>query len=148
MKAMNRLAETDPVLLDSLMQIQSTDVIASIDDVTAPAFREARLVPTLESREFSWRERCEANQVISGALAEISVRERTVLEMRFGLHGPQYTLQEIAGILGVTRERVRQLEAQALQKLRRRLARSFGVEMSLQWTSHDAELQDDSQVSP
>ncbi len=148
MRAMNQLAETDLTLLGHLIQIQSTDVIDSFDDATKTAFREARLVPTLELDGFSWQERCEANQVISGVLSEIPVRERTVIEMRFGLHGPQYTLQEVAGILGVTRERVRQLEVLALSKLRPRLARSFGVELPSQWTSDEDEQQDDSQVTP
>jgi RNA polymerase primary sigma factor len=53
-------------------------------------------------------------------LASLSPREREVIELRFGLrnsHG--WTLQEIAGRLGVTRERVRQIEQRALARLRR-----------------------------
>jgi len=54
------------------------------------------------------------------ALSALSAREREVLELRFGLrnsHGR--TLQEIADRLGVTRERVRQIEQRALKRLRR-----------------------------
>ena len=55
------------------------------------------------------------------SLASLSDREREVLELRFGLansHGR--TLQEIADRLGVTRERVRQIEQRALARLRHR----------------------------
>jgi RNA polymerase primary sigma factor len=45
-------------------------------------------------------------------------REATVLRMRFGLDGePEKTLKEIGECLGLTRERVRQIESEALAKL-------------------------------
>jgi RNA polymerase primary sigma factor len=52
-------------------------------------------------------------------LAGLSERERTVLELRFGLKdGYERTLEEVGRQLNVTRERVRQIEAKALKKLR------------------------------
>lgn len=49
----------------------------------------------------------------------LTQNERTVLELRFGLDDkPSLTLQQIGDALGVTRERVRQLEKRALRKLR------------------------------
>ena len=46
------------------------------------------------------------------------------IERRYGLHGQDVaTLEELAGELDVTRERVRQIQAEALEKLRSRLAR-------------------------
>ncbi|MER3513854.1 MAG: RNA polymerase sigma factor RpoD, partial [Chloroflexota bacterium] len=46
-------------------------------------------------------------------------RERDVLEMRFGLKdGQDHTLEEVGQYFGVTRERIRQIEAKALRKLR------------------------------
>ncbi len=52
-------------------------------------------------------------------LEQLSERERKVLEMRFGLmDGTSHTLEEVGQEFGVTRERIRQIEAKALRKLR------------------------------
>jgi len=52
-------------------------------------------------------------------LGSLSQRERRVLEMRFGLKdGQGRTLEEVGQAFGVTRERIRQIEAKALRKLR------------------------------
>jgi RNA polymerase primary sigma factor len=52
-------------------------------------------------------------------LGQLSQREREVLEMRFGLSdGTSRTLEEVGQYFGVTRERIRQIEAKALRKLR------------------------------
>ena len=51
---------------------------------------------------------------------QLSRREAKVIAMRFGLMGNiDHTLEDIGQQLGVTRERVRQIEAKALHKLRR-----------------------------
>jgi RNA polymerase primary sigma factor len=57
-------------------------------------------------------------QRIDDALAELNLREREILRMRFGLaDGYCYTLEEVGRIFAVTRERVRQIESKAVQKL-------------------------------
>ncbi len=56
---------------------------------------------------------------VKNALAVLSDREREVLELRFGLiDGKDHTLEEVGQYFKVTRERVRQIEAKALRKLR------------------------------
>jgi RNA polymerase primary sigma factor len=56
---------------------------------------------------------------IAEALAGLSPREQSILRMRFGIAGTQeHTLAEVGKIFGVTRERIRQIEAKALSKLR------------------------------
>jgi RNA polymerase primary sigma factor len=45
-------------------------------------------------------------------------REREILKMRYGLDGKEYTLEEVGRIFKITRERVRQIEAKALRRLR------------------------------
>ena len=57
-------------------------------------------------------------------LEELNERQRTVIERRYGLNGRDVaTLEDLAGQIGVTRERVRQIQAEALDKLRDRLKR-------------------------
>lgn len=56
---------------------------------------------------------------IRDVLGFLTDREREVLEMRFGLNdGKDHTLEEVGRSFGVTRERIRQIEAKALRKLR------------------------------
>jgi DNA-binding CsgD family transcriptional regulator len=59
-----------------------------------------------EERAVAWR-----------LIGRLDDRERTVVIHRFGLEGDPLTLEEIGRRLGVTRERVRQIEAGALRKL-------------------------------
>jgi RNA polymerase primary sigma factor len=51
-------------------------------------------------------------------LERLDERERMIMRARFGLDGPQRTLRELALVLGVSAERVRQIEGRALDKLR------------------------------
>lgn len=56
---------------------------------------------------------------INEILQMLTDREALVIRLRFGLNDNRaHTLEEVGGILGVTRERVRQIEAKALRKLR------------------------------
>ncbi len=56
---------------------------------------------------------------VRNALAALSDREREVLELRYGLiDGKDHTLEEVGQYFKVTRERIRQIEAKALRKLR------------------------------
>jgi RNA polymerase primary sigma factor len=60
---------------------------------------------------------------ISRALEGLTYREREIIRMRFGLaDGYSYTLEEVGTIFEVTRERVRQIEAKAVEKLRQPVA--------------------------
>ncbi len=56
---------------------------------------------------------------VQSALGALTERERQVLELRFGLlDGKDHTLEEVSSYFDVTRERIRQIEAKALRKLR------------------------------
>jgi len=58
-------------------------------------------------------------ELLQGILQDLPPREVRILQLRYGLvDGETYTLEEVGGKLGVTRERVRQIEAQALSRLR------------------------------
>jgi RNA polymerase primary sigma factor len=57
---------------------------------------------------------------LQAALNRLPPREAQILQLRYGLlDGETHTLEEVGKVIGVTRERVRQLEAQALNRLRR-----------------------------
>jgi DNA-directed RNA polymerase sigma subunit (sigma70/sigma32) len=51
-------------------------------------------------------------------LQRLDGRERMIMRARYGLDGPERTLRELAQALGVSAERVRQIEGRALDKLR------------------------------
>jgi RNA polymerase nonessential primary-like sigma factor len=69
----------------------------------------------------------EVDSLVDGELHELSRREREVLTGRFGLYNHEVeTLEALAERLSLTRERVRQIQQEALAKLRRRMA-SQGV---------------------
>jgi RNA polymerase primary sigma factor len=59
-------------------------------------------------------------RITEESLKVLTEREQVIIRMRFGLNptGEEYTLEEIGRHLGVTRERIRQIEARALAKLR------------------------------
>jgi RNA polymerase nonessential primary-like sigma factor len=66
----------------------------------------------------------ELGSLLEGELLELSRREREVLTGRFGLHNSEpETLEALAERLGLTRERVRQIQQEALVKLKRHMAR-------------------------
>ena len=54
---------------------------------------------------------------VAEVLAELTPREERILRMRFGIGMPDHTLGQVGELFGVTRERIRQIEAKALQKL-------------------------------
>ena len=60
------------------------------------------------------------------AVAELPAVERRVIRLRFGFDGPPHTLREVALLLHVTSERVRQIQVRALRRLRRK-ARRTGI---------------------
>ena len=66
-------------------------------------------------------ERAELEGLLQRALSQLPQKEQKVLKLRFGLgEGPRSTLEQIGRSMGVSRERVRQIEARALRTLRRR----------------------------
>jgi RNA polymerase primary sigma factor len=77
-----------------------------IEDVNAPDAFEAASFKDLQTR-------------LAASLALLSEREKRVMELRFGLaDGHPHTLEEIADEFGLTRERIRQIEAKTKAKLR------------------------------
>jgi len=78
------------------------------------------LIPDDESQSPEMRlEEMLKNERIHKLLSRLDDRERKILILRFGLgHEESHTLEEVAQNFGITRERVRQIEAIALSKVR------------------------------
>jgi len=61
----------------------------------------------------------ELETIVVEVLETLTPKEKRIIEMRMGiLDGKEHTLEEIGSVFGVTRERIRQIEVKALQKLR------------------------------
>jgi RNA polymerase nonessential primary-like sigma factor len=100
-----RTPDTDKSLIDSIPDEQNTDPSVLLQD------RDVQVHIDL------W-------------LSKLNDKQRAVVERRFGLHGHESaTLEEVGNELGVTRERVRQIQIEALRRLREILEREgFSIE--------------------
>jgi RNA polymerase primary sigma factor len=59
-------------------------------------------------------------QMVGDILRTVSERDKLVLKLRFGIDSEkEYTLEEIGSLMGLTRERIRQIEKEALSKIKR-----------------------------
>lgn len=107
--------------LETLVGMESAYVELDADGTPFSAASFAQERDPFPSPESEAQEKYRRS-VVRSALEVLSARERTTIELRFGLGTePPRSLAEIGGILGVTAERVRQLESGALRKLRIRL---------------------------
>lgn len=107
-----------PSLIKEMKQCQdaiSLDArVGEDDDTTIGSFVADKTFKNPEEKVFN----SELSVKIDEVLNSLSEREKLVITYRFGLHNTSpKTLEEIGIILGVTRERVRQIEAGALKKL-------------------------------
>lgn len=97
----------DTTSLDIKVDNENTTSLYELisDEVTAEPFEHV-LNATLQ-------------EIITDVLDDLTEREKEVIKLRFGLEGDgQRTLHETGKVLGITRERVRQIQEKAIQKLR------------------------------
>lgn len=116
--------DMDPEKIDYVMRIKQD--IASLD---ASVGREGDdedsvLGDFVEDEERDSPEDSAANQILKEQLSEIIAtltdREQKIIRLRFGIGGGRpHTLEEVGAEFDVTRERIRQIEAKALSKLRK-----------------------------
>lgn len=112
--------ELDEKKVQYIMKI-SQDIVP----LEAPVGSEedSKLSDFIEDKDAQSPAEAASNQIlkdnIQSMLDYLSPRERRIIEMRFGLtDGVSHTLEEVGQDFGVTRERIRQIEAKVLQKLR------------------------------
>ena len=87
-------------------------------------FHIRRMLDFVEDEERDSPEDSAANQILKEQLSEIIAtltdREQKIIRLRFGIGGGRpHTLEEVGNEFDVTRERIRQIEAKALSKLRK-----------------------------
>jgi RNA polymerase primary sigma factor len=111
--------------VEALRRIGSSDVslsehVGHAGDADGPELAEVLEQATEEDAEHELIHRAAVDRV-RDALHELDDKEREIVTLRFGLDrdGEPRTLQEIGDALGISRERVRQIESRAKEKLRR-----------------------------
>jgi RNA polymerase primary sigma factor len=113
-------AKLTPEIVESLSTLNAAEIRldAPIGDSDDSQLVERFIVEEAHEPEVAVEERLLAEQ-IERALETLSPRDARVLRLYFGLEGgKEHTLEEIGNMLGVTRERVRQLRDRALKRLR------------------------------
>jgi RNA polymerase primary sigma factor len=118
--------------LSALQPTSLDDSIANASD--APL---AELVASEDERPDEAAERTSLRKAMATAIAELSDNERLVLNLRFGLldESGGRTLEEVGQEMGITRERVRQIQAKALKRLISRARRRENHFLLAYWPS-------------
>ncbi len=116
--------DMEPEKIDYVMRIKQD--IASLDASVGREGddEESVLGDFVEDEERDSPEESAANQILKEQLSEIIAtltdREQKIIRLRFGIGGSRpHTLEEVGNEFDVTRERIRQIEAKALSKLRK-----------------------------
>ena len=104
-------------LLDMIPETCSLDAPAGEEDTALRALLEDVHAPQPQEQ----RIREELNHTMEQLLGMLSERQQQVLRLHFGMDdGVCHSLEEISGMLGVSKERARQIERQAMDKLKKR----------------------------
>jgi len=126
---LSRCTGIPPAKVEQLLQL--TPETCSLD---APAGEDGQssvgqLLPQAEAAEPQEEMiRQELKSIMERLLERLTERQRQILRLRFGIEdGVSHTREEIGQLLGISKERVRQIENQAMEKLQR-LGADFGLE--------------------
>lgn len=117
-QSLARLRKRDPDMAKSWRRFQRVVTWTSLSDRTQPEYREARnlIDPSDGPLEQTIRiERIEGARI---AIARLHDRPARIIRLRYGIEGPPLTLEQIGHLMGVTRERVRQVQESAEERLR------------------------------
>jgi len=114
--------EIDEAKVEHIMKIKQD--ISSLDASIRDDEEESVLADFIEDEDTITPEQSAAGQLlkeqVKDMLGALTEREQKILKLRFGLEdGKQHTLEEVGQEFSVTRERIRQIEAKALAKLRK-----------------------------
>lgn len=117
-----RAADMTVERIETLRELRKVMDLRSLDEPLTEQEEGLTLGSLLADPASSSEEQALADASRSALFATLAgvltAREQAILTWRYGLDGPEHTLEEIARKLNITRERVRQIEARALGKLR------------------------------
>lgn len=103
----------------SLLSVSSLDEYHEICDDIGEMFAKLSKDTVLSEEDaLAWVDDNFVRNEISKALSTLSPKESDIIRLRYGLDGAEKTLEEVGNKFNVTRERIRQLEAKALRRLR------------------------------
>lgn len=101
-----------------LHSIRKAKRFLSMKPLVRQTLRQARLRPEHANNPPREMERREAADLLLAAIRHLEPREADLLKMRYGIGCPEHTLEDLAQLYGLTRERIRQRQVRAEQKLR------------------------------
>jgi RNA polymerase primary sigma factor len=111
--------ELATLLLNTNPNEDASEIFWKLDD------RTPGITPQIDARRFAALHSIVKNGGVQLAVEELSLEERTILKLRYGvLQDDELTLRDIGEILGLSRERVRQIESRAEAKCRRSVRRA------------------------
>ena len=117
---LGKATDLTPELVESLQTLNAAEIRldAPIGDSEDSQLVERFILEEAAEPEQDVESRL-LTEVVEGALETLEARDAKVLRLYFGLEGErEHTLEEIGNMLGVTRERIRQLRDRALRRLR------------------------------
>ena len=119
----HELAEFLGISLEKVIDMINVSQEAASLDIAIDDDNQTKLSDLIEDKQTELPEnivfRMSLQETLSQILQKLTDRERRIIQLRYGLAGEgPYTLEETGRLLGITRERVRQIQERALSKMR------------------------------
>lgn len=120
MSELSKLVEMDEIKIARIQRVAKDPISLETPVGDEDDAKLGNYIEDIDSQNaFEQMSRDDINKVVANVLSNLSAREERTIRMRFGIGtNDEYTLEEIGKKFNVTRERVRQIEAKALERLK------------------------------